>query len=118
MPNTAAAADHHAIDDRRLTLRLAEIVMGWRVTGCRFLMGDRRWTPRWRFQPLKKVADAMRLLEKAAPTTCAMNCDSIGTFHVRVRLAGKIGEAHDKSKARAITYAIAGALGLEVEKSL
>lgn len=66
----------------------------------------------------QKIADAVRLLEKAAPETCAMDCDESGTFHVQVRLAGKTGEAHDKSKARAITYAIAHALGLEVEKSL
>jgi hypothetical protein len=118
MPNTTAAVERAAIDDQRLTARLAEIAMGWRVTGGRFLMGNKRWAPRWRFQPLKKIADAMRLLEKAGPTTCAMNCDSNGTFHVKVRLAGKTGEANDKSKARAITYAIAGALGLEVEKSL
>jgi hypothetical protein len=107
-----------SMTDYRLTAILAERVMGWGVTGGRFLMGARQWAPRWRFQPDKKIADAMRLLEKAAPTTCAMNCDSSGTFHVRVRLAGKIGEAQDKSKARAITYAIASALGLEVEKSL
>ena len=99
----------------RLTSILAERVMGWRVTGGRFLMGARRWAPRWRFQPVKKIADAMRLLEKAAPETCAMDCDKNGTVHVQVRLAGKTGEAHEKSKARAISYAIARALGLEVD---
>jgi hypothetical protein len=116
MPDTTAPVERAAIDDQRLTARLAEIVMGWRVTGGRFLMGNRRWAPRWRFQPLKKIADAMRLLEMAAPTTCSMNCDSGGTFHVRVRVAGQVGEAHNKSKARAITYAIATALGREMEK--
>jgi hypothetical protein len=99
----------------RLTAILAERVMGWRVTGGRFLMGARRWAPRWRFQPVKKIADAIRLLEKAMPETCAMDCDERGTFHVQLRLAGKTGEAHSKSKARAITYAIARALRLEVD---
>jgi len=97
----------------RLTAILAERVMGWRVSGDRFLMGDRRWAPRWRFQPVKKIGDAMRLLEKAAPETCAMDSDENGIFHVRVRLAGKTGKAHEKSKSRAISYAIARALGLE-----
>ena len=99
----------------RLSATLAERVMGWRVTGDRFLIGDRRWAPRWRFQPVKKIADAMRLLEKAAPETCAMDCDESGNFHVQVRLAGKTGEAYEHSKARAITYAIARALGLEID---
>lgn len=101
--------------NNRLTAILAERVMGWRVTGDRYLMGDRRWAPRWRFQPVKKIADAMRLLEKAAPETCVMDSDESAMFHVQVRLAGKVGEAHEKSKARAITYAIARALGLEVD---
>src|ERR1700722_13628810 len=97
------------------TTRLAALVMGWRVVGGRFLMGKRQWRPSWRFKPVTRVADAVRLLEKAAPESCAMNCDKSGTFHVQIYLAGKVGEAHNKSKARAITYAIARALGLEVD---
>jgi hypothetical protein len=98
-----------------LTTTLAKLVMGWRVVADRFLMGNRQWMPRWRFQPVKRIADAVRLLEKAAPESCVMDCDENGMFHVRVRLAGKTGEAHEKSKARAISYAIARALGLEVD---
>jgi hypothetical protein len=51
----------------RLTAILAQRVMGWRVAPDRFLMGNRRWSPRWRFQPTERVKDAYRLLERAAP---------------------------------------------------
>ena len=103
------------VNDQMLTATLAERVMEWRVTSDRFLMGDRRWAPLWRFQPANKIADAMRLLEKAAPECCVMDCDESGNFRVQVRLAGKTGEAYEYSKARAITYAIARALGLELD---
>jgi len=103
------------MNTEQLTTKLAELVMGWRVVGDRFLMGNRQWMPRWRFQPVKTIADAVRLLEKAAPESCAMDCDKSGVFHVQVRLAGKTGETRNKSKARAITYAIARAIGLELD---
>jgi len=40
--------------DQRLIDGLAVGVMGWTVAPDRFLMGRRRWIPRWRFQPTRK----------------------------------------------------------------
>jgi hypothetical protein len=97
-----------------LTAILAERVMGWSVGPDRFMMGGRRWQPRWRFKPTENLDDAFKLLEKAAPQDYAMGDDGMG-FWVRVRIGKAIGQARDASKARAITLAIACALGLEVD---
>ena len=98
-----------------LTAQLAERVMGWGVAPDRFLVGNRRWMPRWRFQPMEKLEDAFRLLEQAAPQFYSMGsaADS-GAFSVKVCIGGKVGEAQDKSKPRAITLAVARSIGLEV----
>jgi len=39
----------------QLTVTLGERVMGWRVGPDHFLMGNRRWLPRWRFQPDERL---------------------------------------------------------------
>lgn len=96
-----------------LTAHLAERVMGWNVAPDRFLTGNRSWIPRWRFQPLERLEDAFRLLEKAQPEHYSMGLDGSGRFSVEVRLGGKLGLARDEVKPRAITLAIARALGLE-----
>jgi hypothetical protein len=80
-------------------------------------MGQRRWQPRWRFQPVKRLEDAFRLLEHAAPQEFNMGAAEDGGFWVKVRVAGISGEAHEPSKQRAITFAIARALGLDVDAS-
>lgn len=97
----------------QFTAILAERVMGWQLAPQRFLMGDRRWQPRWRFQPTERLEDAFSLLEKAAPNEYSMGDDGTG-FRVRVRIGKAIGEARDMSKPLAITLAVARALGLEV----
>ncbi len=97
-----------------LTAALAERIMGWSIAPDRFLMGGRRWIPRWRFQPTANLDDAFKLLERAAPQDYAMGDDGKG-FWVRVRIGKAVGQARDRSKARAITIALAQALGLEVE---
>jgi hypothetical protein len=94
---------------------LAKRVMGWGVGPDRFLIGNRGWMPRWRFQPTEKLADALRLLEKAAPEEYNMRGDSEGSVRVHVRIGDATGEACGASKPRAITWAIARALGIEVE---
>ena len=99
----------------QLTAVLAERVMGWTVGPDRFLMGNRGWMPRWRFQPTEKLEDAFRLLEEAAPQEYSICGDDKGTIHVQVRIDGAAGEARGTSKPRAITYAIARAVGIEVE---
>ena len=89
--------------------------MGWTVGPDRFMMGNRGWTPRWRFQPAEKLEDAFRLLEEAAPEEYSICGDAKGSIHVRVQIAGATGEARGTSKPLAIAHAVARAVGIEVE---
>jgi hypothetical protein len=100
-----------------LTALLAERVMHWRVGPDRFLIGDRRWLPRWRFRPAECLPDAFRLLEQAAPQEYSMGAGVNGGFWVKVRIAGTTGEALERSKPRAITYAVARAFRIDVDSS-
>ena len=99
----------------QLTVILAQRVMGWRVGPDRFLMDKRQWLPRWRFQPLDRLQDAMRLLEVAAPKQCMITADGDGLVSVRVHIAGKTGESRERSKPRAIVLAVARALQIDVD---
>jgi hypothetical protein len=99
-----------------LAALLAKRVMGWGVGPDRFLIGNRGWMPRWRFQPTEKLADALRLLEKAAPEEYNMRGDSEGNVRVHIRIGDGTGEADETSKPRAITLAVARALRLEVDE--
>lgn len=96
-----------------LTALLAQQVMGWNVAPGRFLVGKRSWIPRWRFQPLERLEDAFRLLEKTQPEQYSMGAGLDRAFSVQVRIRGRAGEARGDSKPHAITLAIARALGLE-----
>ena len=98
-----------------LAALLAKRVMGWGVGPDRFLTSKRGWMPRWRFQPTERLADALRLLEKAEPEEYTMSGDSEGYVRVHVRIRAATGEACSASKPRAITCAIARALGIQVE---
>jgi|GEM_PF-1210051 hypothetical protein len=97
----------------QLTTVLARKVMGWGVAPDRFLIGNRSWIPRWRFQPLEQIEDAFRLLEKAQPENYSMGLDGSGCFFAEVRIGGRSGQALDDSKPRAITLALVRALELE-----
>jgi hypothetical protein len=101
----------------QLAAALAERVMGWTVGPERFMMGGRRWLPRWRFQPATRLEDAFRLLESVAPEEFTMGAAESGGFWAKVRVAGTTGEALDQSKPRAITVAIARALGIKADSS-
>ena len=96
-----------------LTGILAERVMRWGVAPDRFLMSGRSWTPRWRFQPTKKLEDAFRLLDAADPDEYCIESRRARSLYVRVLLGGSAGESVDASKPRAITHAIARAIGVE-----
>jgi len=96
-----------------LTAELAQRVMGWSVAPDRFLIGNRSWMPRWRFQPTNKLEDAFRVLETASPEFYSMGSEKRGTFSVEVRIGGKVGKSRGDSKPLAITLAVARALGLE-----
>jgi hypothetical protein len=82
----------------------------------RFLLGGRRWVPRWRFAPLTNLEDAFHLLDAAKPEEYAISGSANGEFRVTVRLAGGIGAASDGSKPRAIAHAVARAIGIELGK--
>jgi hypothetical protein len=110
MPAKSGTSD--VMTAEALTAELAQKVMGWGVAPDRFLIGNRSWIPRWRFQPLERLEDAFRLLEKAQPEQYSMDGGPDGAFSVRVRIGGRLGKARDDSKPRAITLALARALGL------
>ena len=101
--------------DEHLTALLAERVMGWSIGPDRFMTGNRSWLSRWRFQPVEKLADALRLLEVAAPEEYSLRGDGEGNSWVHVRIDNAAGEACSASKPCAITWAIARAVGIEVE---
>ncbi|MGD0132585.1 MAG: hypothetical protein ABSE57_11090 [Bryobacteraceae bacterium] len=101
----------------QLTAILAERVMRWSVGPDRFTMGGRRWLPLWRFQPVTRLEDAFRLLESVAPEEFIMGAAESGGFWVKLRFAGTTVEARDPSKPRAITLAIARALGIAADSA-
>jgi hypothetical protein len=98
-----------------VTASLAERVMGWSVAPDGYLVGNRSWIPRWCFQPLERLEDALRLLEQAQPEYYSMGAGADGVFSVQVRIRGCGGEARHESKPRAITLAIARAV-IEVDQ--
>src|SRR5580704_10575300 len=55
-----------AMDDDRLTEKLAANVFGWKLAPDRFIKSGRSWIPRWRFSPLERLEDAFGLLERVA----------------------------------------------------
>ena len=98
----------------QLTAVLAERVMGWTVGPDRFMMGNRGWMPRWRFQPAEKLDDAFRLLQEASPQAYSICGDDKGSIHVEVHINGAVGEAQGTSIPGAVAYAVARAVGVEV----
>lgn len=99
-----------------LTDQLAVQVMGWGLAQDRYVLGQRRWLPRWRFQPLHRVEDAFRLLQKADPQQFTMQRNARGITQIKLCLNGKKGEARSSSTACAVTLAIARALALEASE--
>ncbi len=115
-PKRARAIVENAVSftaDVRLTDELASRVMGWRVAPGRFLKAGRSWIPTWRFAPLSRLDDAFQLLDRSE-STYKLERTHADAFSVEVRFGGRIGKASGEPKARAITLAIARALGLEL----
>jgi hypothetical protein len=102
------------MNDQRLTNELATRALGWKPSSDRFIKPDRGWTPRWRFRPLEELADALRLLDAAAQRY-TLTSDG-RTFTADVQIDSRRGKASGAHKARAITVAVARALGLEVDQ--
>jgi hypothetical protein len=90
--------------------------MGWKAGPDRFLMANRRWIPRWRFQPAANLPDALRLLETAAPAEYFIDRRADGLFRVRVRIGDAVGDACGLPEPLAITFAVARALGVEIQR--
>jgi hypothetical protein len=101
--------------DELLVAKLAQRVMGWAVCADRFVIEGRRWLPRWRFQPHKNISDAFRLLDAACPERLRLDFRRGAEACVRVEINGVVGKAQDLSKSRALTFAVARAIGIEVE---
>jgi hypothetical protein len=110
----AATPEKRVASNDELVAILAKRLMGWRVGPERFLLAGRGWLPRWRFRPADRLTDAFKLLEKAAPERCDMRQTPDGFFVVKLQIGSGRGQACEKSKSRAITYAVARTLGLKV----
>ena len=100
--------------DERLTDELAARVLGWRLAPGRYIKSGRGWTPRSKFRPLVDLKDAFRLLDRVS-NDYSLLARPGGVFTARVRLDGRAGKATGEPKARAISLAVARALGLEVD---
>jgi hypothetical protein len=96
-----------------LTAALAQRVMGWHVAPDRFLLEGRSWIPSWRFQPLERLHDALRLLEASNASEYFIHKRRERGVSVRVELKGSFGEAYEESLPKAITFAVARAVGLD-----
>ena len=93
---------------------IAERVLGWRTSPDRFLKGERRWAPRWHFQPLRRLDHALHLLDKATGQyTLTKAAD--GTYTALVTVGDRNGSASGQSEAATITVALARALGIQVD---
>jgi hypothetical protein len=99
--------------DHQLAGDLAQAVMGWRVFPNRIVKTDRAWIPRWRFKPFQELRDAFQLLDQAADSYSLTHGRS-SMFLAEVRIGERLGRAEEPEIARAITTALARALGLEV----
>jgi hypothetical protein len=100
-----------------LTGILVQRVLGWRVAPGRFLKQGRQWTPSWRFQPLRRLQNALELIEKAqGEYRLAKGAD--GTFTAEVSVGNRRGSASAQSEAATITVALARALGIDVPDEL
>jgi hypothetical protein len=100
--------------DERLTDELAVQGMGWRPGPDRYLKSGRSWIPRWRFQPLVSLADALELLDHTAQKY-SLSGSQHGPFTARVQIGSCTGKVSGESKARTIALAVATALEINVE---
>jgi hypothetical protein len=99
----------------QLAAILAERVMGWSVAPDRFMIGNRRWMPAWRFQPLRNLDDAFKLLD-ATGGTFRLSFTADRCFAAKVRVGRRTGGARGRSPAAVLTVAVASAVGIELEE--
>lgn len=103
------------MSDEQLTDRLSTVVMGWQVTRDRIIKRGGSWKPKWRFTPLTRLQDAFELLECAGAAYTLSRTE--GKFKAEVHINGMTGAAFGEP-ARAITSALARALGIDVAGDL
>lgn len=103
--------------DDKLTIVLAQRIMGWGIGPDRFLTGNRSWLPRWRFRPTERIEDACRLLDFARPDAHYIELAKQGYFSVRIEINGVAGVACDRSRARVISLALARAIEIDLDSS-
>jgi hypothetical protein len=103
-------------DVQQLTDALAREALGWKTAPDRYLLNDRRWLPKWRFQPTKNIADAFQLLEAADVLGYALRVDRNGVCRASVRTKAASAEASGPSVPRAICVAFARVYGIRVEE--
>lgn len=115
-PDLSAAAvgtkAGRAGEDSGLIDRLVSRVLKWTPAADRFLTGNGSWLPRWKFDPLKSLDDAFRLVDASKPTSYALSYCG-GRFFAEIVIKGKVGQATGICKSRVIASALAGALGQE-----
>lgn len=102
------------MSDERLTDELARRGLGLRPAPGRYLKSDGGWIVRSKFRPLVDIRDAFLLLDALAEDY-ALAATAGGVFTAQVRIGGRIGKSTSDLKARAISLAVAKAIGLEPE---
>jgi hypothetical protein len=99
------------IPESRLADKLAERIFAWRPAPDRYLKPEGGWVARSRFRPFDDVRDALRLAGKLTRRYSLRSTPD--GFTVEVNHGGRVGRATDKSQARAITLAVADAIGVD-----
>jgi len=102
---------------RRLTDELAVRALQWRKSPGRYLTSGRSWIPESRFRPFFDIRDAFRLLEAVTGNFSLLSSSGNG-FTAEVRVCGQVGRAKGDLKAKAISLAVARALGIQVPLEL
>jgi hypothetical protein len=111
--NRVSASSEAAMDDDRLTERLAAEVLGWKAAPDRFIKSGRSWIPRWRFRPFQELSSAFELLNHVTEhyrITCERRI-----FCVEARIGKGRIKASGQNLAQTITTAVAESFGLKVE---
>jgi hypothetical protein len=106
----AGAVRKTSAEEEVLTVRLAQLVMGWRIAPGRYLTAGRSWLSASRFKPFARLEHAFLLLDTARAVYNLSG--SAGVLTARVRIGRGIGKASGRLKARTITLALSQALGI------
>src|SRR5580693_5422407 len=101
-------------DIQKLTSKLARL-LGWKIAPNRYVLGNRKWLPRWRFQPAKNIADSFRVLEAAGVEEYVLHCGLNGLYRVQLRTRHASAEAAGPSLPLAICLAIARVHHIDLE---